>query len=345
MAIVTLRMPDVKTSNPTRPSRCPHCHHPILQRWGGSQRVVKDTHVQQVSVYRYRCTHCGRTFRHYPQGVSSAHQTARLVGFAALCWVLGLSLRATSAILSAFPVALSHTSIWWDVQAMCASLKHNRCEKIRVLGVDGVYPKLAGKEQPTVIAVDMGSGKPVALWPISEKDWRAVVKKLQPLVKELGVEVIVTDDLKELAVAAQRLELEHQVCHFHLLRWLWLALDKLRSQVGEAHQTLLDELWQLAKERPAGAQTRLYAIWKELQAKRTKDAKTSTLYRLRLLVLKLHENWRKYALDQQQPEVPPTNNATEQVIGKWRIRSHSTRGFKSWSGLEAAFMVCGSVRI
>jgi len=345
MAIVTLRLPDVKACNPTRPSSCPHCNHPILQRWGGCQRQVKDTHLQQVLVYRYRCTQCRRTFRHYPEGITPAHQSERLALFAGLCWVLGLSLRATSAILSAFPVALSHTSIWWDVQALCARVKRNRPEKIRVLGVDGVYPKLVGKEQPTLIAVDMGSGKPVALWPICEKDWRAVVKKLEPLVKELGVEVLVTDDLKELAVAAQRLELEHQVCHFHLLRWLWHALEKLRPQVDGAYPTLLDEIWQLAKERPAGAQTRLFAIWKELRARRTKEAKTSALYRLRLLILKLHDHWKQYALDQQQPEVPPTNNATEQAIGKWRMRSHSTRGFKSWPGLEAAFLVCGNVSI
>jgi hypothetical protein len=130
-----------------------------------------------------------------------------------------------------------------------------------------------------------------------------------------------------------------------LLRWLWLALEKLRSQMDEAQQTVIDEIWQIAKERPAGAQMRLFAIWKELQVKRTRQAKTAPLYRLRQLVLKLHENWTKYALDQQQAEVPPTNNATEQAIGKWRIRSHSTRGFKSWSGLEAAFMVCGNVSL
>jgi hypothetical protein len=31
---------------------------------------------------------------------------------------------------------------------------------------------------------------------------------------------------------------------------------------------------------------------------------------------------------------------TERAIGKWRIRSHSTRGFKCWRGLEAAFRLC-----
>ena len=31
-----------------------------------------------MKVYRYRCCHCRRTFRHYPQGVSRAHQTERI---------------------------------------------------------------------------------------------------------------------------------------------------------------------------------------------------------------------------------------------------------------------------
>lgn len=345
MAIVTLRLPDVKAIQPNRPRNCPYCNSSVLQRWGGRQRSIKDIHLQHAWVYRYRCTNCGRTFRHYPEGISSARQSERLAVFAGLCWMLGLSLRATSAILSAFPAELSHTSVWRDVQALSAHVKRNRPKKIRVLGVDGVYPKLVGKEQPTVIVVDMGTGKPVAVWPIPEKDWRAVVKRLGPLAQELGVEVIVTDDLKELAVAAERLELKHQVCHFHLLRWLWRALEKLRPQLGKAHQDLIDEIWQLAKERPAGAQSRLFAIWKELQVRRVKETKTSALYRLRLIVLRLQENWQKYTLDQSQSGVPPTNNATERAIGRWRVRSHSTRGFKSWDGLEASFLVCGNEKI
>jgi hypothetical protein len=192
-----------------------------------------------------------------------------------------------------------------------------------------MYTRLRGKEQATVIAVDLGTGQPVALWPVSEKDWRAVLACLKPLVNELGVEVIVTDDLKEYGMVAERLELKHQVCHFHLLRWLWLALEKLRPQVEAAHQAVLNEIWQLAKERPVGAQARLFAIWMELKTRRTKGSKTSALYRLRLLVLRLQEKWRKYALDQSETGVPPTNNATEQAIRKWRICSRSTRGFKS----------------
>ena len=345
MAIVTLRLPLVKAFAENRPTQCAYCASPILQRWGSVERAVKDPHVYQATLYRYRCTACQRTFRHYPDGLTPAHQSQRLVVLAALAWVLGLSLRGTSAILSAFPVALSHTSIWRDVQSQAVALRRRQPRQVRVLGVDGVYPKLRGLEQPTLIAVDMGSGQPLALGAIPEKDWRAVVKWLQPLVAEWGVEVLVSDDLKEFAVVAERLHLSHQVCHFHLLRWLWRALVKLREQLDEEQHALLDEVWQLAKQRPAGARARLFALWQGIEVRRVRDEQTSALYRLRLLILRLHDNWEKYSLDQRRGDVPPTNNATERAIGKWRIRSHSTRGFKSWAGLEAAFLLCGNERI
>ena len=50
MAIVTLRLPNVKSINPARPNGCPHCKHLMLQRWGGQQRWVKDPHLERVWV-------------------------------------------------------------------------------------------------------------------------------------------------------------------------------------------------------------------------------------------------------------------------------------------------------
>jgi transposase-like protein len=345
MAIVTLHLPVVKASAENRPTQCRYCASPLLQRWGSVTKAVKDPHLQQAIVYRYRCTQCQRTFRHYPEGLTAARQSQRLVCLAALCWVLGLSLRGTSAIVSVFPVALSHTSVWQDVQAQAAVLKRRLPRRVRVLGIDGVYPKLRGQEQPVVVAVDLGTGQPLALGALHEKDWRAVVAWLQPLVQEWGVEVLVSDDLKELAVAARRLDLAHQVCHFHVLRWVWRALADLRKQLPDEHHPLVDEVWQLMKDRPPAGRTRLYGLWQGIAVRRSRERQTSALYRLRLLILKLMENWEKYTLDQRRSDVPSTNNGTEQAIGKWRIRSHSTRGFKSWAGLEGAFLLCGNDRI
>jgi hypothetical protein len=64
-------------------------------------------------------------------------------------------------------------------------------------------------------------------------------------------EVIMSDDFKEFALVADRIRLAHQICHFHLLRWLWHALEKFRKQLSEEHHALLDEVCQLAKTLPA----------------------------------------------------------------------------------------------
>jgi hypothetical protein len=61
-----------------------------FQRWGQVTKPVKDVRVRNVKVYRYRCCQCKRTFRHYPQGNTSADQTERLRLFAVLLWTLGL---------------------------------------------------------------------------------------------------------------------------------------------------------------------------------------------------------------------------------------------------------------
>jgi transposase len=91
MSIVILQLPDVKSTAEGRPSRCPACTGETFQRWGGRVRCIRDPHVQEVVVYRYRCCRCGHTFRQYPAGVTQAQQSQRLCKLAALMWVLGLS--------------------------------------------------------------------------------------------------------------------------------------------------------------------------------------------------------------------------------------------------------------
>jgi len=42
-----------------------------------------------------------------------------------------------------------------------------------------------------------------------------------------------------------------------------------------------------------------------------------------------------------QPDVPWTNNPTEQVIGKMKMRTRTVRGYKNWSGMANGLMVAG----
>jgi hypothetical protein len=84
MAIVVLKLPDVKRKREKRPQTCRYCDGGIFQGWGSVNKPVKAVRVRNVKVYRYRCCGCKRTFRHYPAGNSQADQTERLQLFAVI---------------------------------------------------------------------------------------------------------------------------------------------------------------------------------------------------------------------------------------------------------------------
>ena len=101
MSRVRFTLPQVKDYPDSRPSACPHCGSVILNRHGKVTKRVTDLYLSEVTVMRYRCTDCLRTFRHYPEGVDSHDQSLRLRGLGALSWALGLSLRSVSHLLAA----------------------------------------------------------------------------------------------------------------------------------------------------------------------------------------------------------------------------------------------------
>jgi hypothetical protein len=170
MSIVTLRLPEVKYSQEARPHKCPYCPGETFQRWGGNAKQVKDPHLGEVWVYRYRCCRCRRTFRHYPEGIDRARQTARMRGLAAIGWIFGMSYRCSSRYLSAFGIGLGRMSIWRDVQERAKGVERERFWKpVRVLGVDGAYVRGWGKTQPVLVVVDMGTGEPVTVGYVDEK--------------------------------------------------------------------------------------------------------------------------------------------------------------------------------
>ena len=102
-----------------------------------------------------------------------------------------------------------------------------------MLGLDGAYVRAWGGVRPVLVAVDLGEGKPVAIGCVDEFNPQAVRRFLEPLVKRLGVSVIVTDDLVHYKTVAHKLDLEHQICQFHVRRWVGRTLQELRRTVPE----------------------------------------------------------------------------------------------------------------
>lgn len=344
MAIVVLKLPAVKQKREERPKVCPYCAGETFQRWGQVQKPVKDIRVRTVKIYRYRCCHCQRTFRHYPAGNSRADQTERLRLLAILLWTLGLSHRASSLILSSLNVLVSFMTVWRDVQEEAQQRqKRKHWQPVRIVGLDGAYVLGWGEKRPVLVAVDLGSGEPIAIGYINEQDPQAVRRWLEPLIQRHGITVIVTDDLSSYKMVAQKLQLGHQICQFHVRRWVGKALRELQDTVPKEWLWVLEEIHSLIDLLPPDGSKSLYALWKQLPGRRSKrNQARSALEQLRDLLLRLCQDWQNYCTFQAEPQIPWTNNATERAIGRMKMRARTVRGYKSWPGMQSGLLLAAT---
>ncbi len=98
---ISLIMPNVNACPANRPRPCRYCGEPYLHGHGTLAKPVRDHKLKEVLVRRYKCVSCGRTFRHYPAGITNKDQSRRTVVLAALMYGLGLSCSAASHLLGA----------------------------------------------------------------------------------------------------------------------------------------------------------------------------------------------------------------------------------------------------
>ena len=344
MSIVVLKLPEVK-EEAGRPARCPVCKGETFQRWGGKWKVLRDHEVKAVRVNRYRCCECKHTFRHYPAGVDQAQQSQRLRRLAALCWVLGLSFRGIAGVLAVFGVGISRMTAWRDEQEWAQQLMRKRMNKpVRVLGVDGAYVRGWGEVRPVLVAVDLGTEQPLSIGYVDEKGPQAVRRWLKPIVEQLGVSVIVTDDLASYRIVADKLNLERQVCQFHLRRWVGKDLHELRERLPQEWTWVLDEIKLLLGELPIEGSRRLLELYKQIPERFVSEPNgpRTPLEQLRLLLIRLSEHWASYRIFDWQQDVPWTNNGTERVIGRMKMRSRTVRGYKSERTMLAGLMAAGT---
>ena len=111
-----------------------------------------------------------------------------------------------------------------------------------MVGLDGAYVLGWGDKQPVLVAVDLGTDEPLAVGYVNEYNPQAVRRWLAPLVQQLGISVIVTDDLFSYKLVAEKLQLGHQVCQFHVRRWVGRTLRELQETVPQKWLWVLDEI-------------------------------------------------------------------------------------------------------
>lgn len=336
MAIVILQLPEVKSIEEKRPEKCPNCAGKTFQRWGGRVRKIKDPQIKEVIVYRYRCCTCKRTFRHNPKGISRAQQSERMKKLATIGWSRGLSHRGVTLILTAFGLLLSHMSCWRDVQAEGDIIQRRiQWRPARIVGIDGGWLRGEG----IMVAVDMGNGQLLSVGQIDEKDMAAVTDWLFELKQKHGIGAIVTDDLAMYRTITEKLELDQQVCQFHVRRWVGRARHQLAEKLPEEWLWVLEEIKQIMEDMPPDSAKRLLQLYRKLPGNLKQGQEWSPVDELRHLLIRLSESWARYTTFFHDAAIPWTNNLSEQAIGRIKMRARTVRGYKSSSGMQNGMLV------
>ncbi|MCA1604677.1 MAG: transposase [Acidobacteria bacterium] len=349
---IRLVLTDVNVHPTDRPRGCRYCQGAILHRHGTLKKPIKDHRSTEVEVHRYKCLSCERTFRHYPVGVSRKDQSRRTVVLAALMYALGLSCSAASHLLSALGADISKMTVWRDAQEAGEALRRKRPEgRVRIIGADESVFKVKGKEVVVGFVVEGVSGRTLDFEVLFEGDGRAFRSWLEPYAKELGAEVLISDDNDSYSVAAAELGFSHQLCLAHVRKYVTKRaksiLEQARKEWDEQDQRLqkleedLRELRGLLKELPEQGGRRIGRLHRGYlgaspPTRKGQEAKqASAAYRMRMLTLKLWNDWNKIRLHLARPELKldGTNNASERSIGKSKVRYKSMRGYKSIGGM------------
>ncbi len=350
---IRLVVPDVNAHPTERPRRCRYCGEPCLHRHGSVPKPVRDHKLAEATACRYKCTSCGRTFRHYPSGLTRKDQSQRTVVLAALMYALGLSCSAASHLLRALGAEVCKMSVWRDAQEAGEALRESRpTGRARIMAADETVFKLKGEEVVVGFVVDGVSGETLGFDVLFEGDGRAFREWLEPYARAMGSEVLVSDGNGSYSVAAAELGLSQQLCIAHVRKYLTKRsnsiLEQAEKEWDERDEKLgklkedLRELKELLKGLPEEGGKRIGRLhggylWAAPPTRKGQQTKGATAaYRMRLLTLKLWNEWNKIRLHLARPELEldGTNNASERSIDKSKVRYKTMRGYKSMGGMK-----------
>jgi len=316
----------------------------------GEKKAVRDLRHQEVESFRWRCLKCKRTFRVYPQGVSSAQQSDRLKGITVLLYVLGLSYGAVSDFLDALECEVCKTTVYNNVQEAGEKARKRQRDSVKrggkraVIGADGTYVKIKGEQVGIEVVVDDDSGELLGLDIIVSENSDEVLEVIRDVAEDVEAEVIVSDDHGAYKEVATELGLEQQICRSHVKRNVDELAASIQAQlekkevlpkgVDSSPEKLVQDLaslQELIRERPEDALEQLEELYHRYKAAPVpkKGQRHTVWYRTRMLVTRLWDRWPNLTLDQRRDDLDGTNNSSERLIGWWiKERYRTMRGYK-----------------
>ena len=130
-----------------------------------------------------------------------------------------------------------------------------------------------------------------------------------------------------------KLELGHQVCDFHLRRWVGRACWDLGNRLPEDWLWVVERIKVIMEDLPPDGGKQLLDLYKQLPGHLKIGQERTPLDELRYLLIRLSENWEHYTTFFHDPGIPWTNNRTEQAIGRMKMRARTVRGYKTEQGM------------
>jgi transposase-like protein len=351
---IQVRLPKGVVDSYAEPQECPTegCdgRHFKPHSLKGKRKAIRDLSHQAVESFRWRCLKCKRTFRVYPQGVSSAQQSDRLKGVTVLLYVLGLSYGAVSDFTEALGCAVCKTTVYNNVQEAGEKARKRQRNSVKrggkrsVIGADGTYVKIKGEQVGIEVVVDDESGELLGLDIIVSENGEEVLDVIRDVAEDVEADVIVSDDHGAYKEVAIDLGLEHQICRSHVKRNVDELAESIQQQlkkkealpegVESSPEDLvgdLESLQGLIRKRPEDALEKLEALYHRYKAAPVpkKGQRHTVWYRTRMLVTRLWDRWPNLTLDQRRDDLDGTNNSSERLIGWWiKERYRTMRGYK-----------------
>ncbi len=340
------------------PSVCPYkgCRGKHFEQHQEVVKPLKDTKYEAVSARRYRCLRCRQTFRVYPQGVTRAQTSQRVKGLAVLLYLLGLSYGAVSLALEALGAYMAKSSVYEAVQAAAKKVPGLKRQEVfagirtPAVGSDLTSVKCNGEWLHLGLTVDDTTGLVLTVDELPAEDAETLQEWLEPIVKAVGAQLLVTDDADAFKTTADKLGQEHQICKSHVKRNTETLIDNLESKAAVDEDGSLAEI-DVTPEQASKDLERLGELILSRQPEEEKELeemhqhyldaapprpgeKATVAYRLRLLFLDRWNLWRDLTryrewTGPQGETIDGTNNGCERAIGWWvKERYRTMRGYK-----------------
>lgn len=350
---IQVNLPRVEPENYAMPTTCPYgCGSQHFKPHGvqGERKPLRDPQYTEVVSPRYVCVRCQRSFRVYPRGVGPGPQSDRLKGMTVLLYVLGLSYGAIEDFTFALGCGVGKTTAYNNVQAAGEHAQQRQRQTVQhggkraVIGADGTYVRLKGVPTGIEVVVDPQNGELLGLEIVVSEGQEEIIDVIRDIATEVDAEVLVSDAHGAYTGVADETGLDQQLCRRHVKENVENVADDLEQQLAanepppedsdltpEQLTADLQQLRTLVWERPKDGEKQLETLYDRYKGvpKPPVGVRHTVWYRMRMLVTRLWEWWRKFTLDQRRADVPGTNNACERLIGWWiKERYRMMRGYK-----------------